>query len=193
MSTENLEVIYLTGYHACGKSELSYQLSPVIEAPIIETGTMVRACYTQRDVSLKDLDIASYVRQMENEDPTYFTLILRARIYEVVENWLKPARVLVIGMRSFKNILDLKEIVPKWKHTLVWIDAGSNDLLRKRYNQRENKSLDQAEFNRLLALDQSLGIEELRLVADHIITNGEEITVDNLLYQGLVALGLYDK
>lgn len=192
MNTENLEVIYLTWHHACGKTELSHQLSLITGAPIIETGVMVRACYTQRDVFQKDLDIASFVRQKEEVNPLYFTLMLKDRISNAGLNTkgLTPARVLVIGMRSHKNILDLKEITPRWRHIITWIDVQSHDLLRRRYNQRENKNLDETEFNKLLAVDQLLGIEELRISADHIVTNGEGITIDNLLHQGLAALGL---
>lgn len=153
MNTENLEVIYLAGHHACGKTELSHHLAPRIGAPIIETGAMVRACYAHRGDELEDLDIANYVRQMEDQDPLFFTLILKSRIIEETTNLLKPARVLVIGMRSLKNVLELKEIAPGWEHTIIWIDVESYDLLRKRYNQRENKNLNPFEFNNLIDID----------------------------------------
>lgn len=190
MSTEALEVIYLAGHHACGKTEFSRHLSPQIGAPIIETGAMVRACYAQRGGEFRDLDIAGYVSQMEDQDPLFFTLILKNRIIEETANLLKPSRALVIGMRSLKNILELKEIVPGWEHTIIWIDVGSYDLLRRRYNQRENKTLNPAEFNNLIKIDQSLGIEELRSAANHTVVNDEGTTIDQLLHQGLVALGL---
>lgn len=192
MTTENLEIIYLAGHHACGKTELSHRLSPIIGAPIIETGAMVRACYVQRDTSQMDFDIASFVRQKEKENPLYFTLMLKDKITEAgfAPRGLTPPRALVIGMRSLKNILELKEITPEWRHIITWIDVPSRDLLRHRYNHRESKNLTEVEFERLLAIDQSLGIEELRLVADHIITNGGGITVENLLHQGLASLDL---
>ncbi|MDO8557541.1 MAG: hypothetical protein Q7R98_03740 [Candidatus Jorgensenbacteria bacterium] len=190
MSAGKLKLVYLTGYHACGKTELGNQLLRAIKAPIVETGAMVRADYTNRDFSFNNLDIADYVRKKEDEDPMYFTRLLKNRISKAITEVGKPIFVFVIGMRSLKNINDLKKIAPEWEHIIIWLNVKSREILRKRYNHKENKNLSQNEFSQLLIVDRSLGIEKLKIAADYIINNNEETTIDDLLQQGLAVLAL---
>lgn len=188
MDFKEIEIIYLTGHHACGKTELGRRLSLTMKIPIIETGAMVRDCYSKRMTSLKELSIGDYVRETENKNSAYFTIILKNQILELISKNTENNKVLVIGMRSLKNIIDLKKMIPEWKSIIIWIDVTSKDLLRKRYNHREDKNLTNSQFEKLLAIDESLGIQELKIAANYRLCNEEGVSIENLLNQGLIAL-----
>jgi len=133
----------------------------VIEALIVETGAMVRAGYADRNTLFSNLDIVGYVKEKEDADPMYFTSLLN-HISKAITEAKKPTFILIIGMRSLKNINDLKKIAPKWRHIIIWIDVKSRNLLRDRYNKKEHKNLSRDEFISYLLLINHLALRNLK-------------------------------
>lgn len=161
------KIIFPVGHHASGKTEFCDYLADEHGFRVIETGSMMRRLYGEREEEYQGLDIKSYVKQKLAEDENFFDDYLNnlIRIAEEDSNL-----VAVNGMRSYDNIQKIRASRPHAQHEVVWIDAPS-ELLYERYLKRENVQMSFDEFCELLNMDLALGLGEIEGVADHRIEN----------------------
>ena len=73
-------IVYPTGHHAVGKTELCDYLVEQYGFEVVETGAMVRGLYSNRDEALADHSLGDYVKAMESMEPGYFDKKLAERI-----------------------------------------------------------------------------------------------------------------
>ena len=166
-------IVYPTGHHAVGKTELCDYLVDQYGFEVVETGAMVRKLYADRDESLAEHSMGEYVRAMEAQEPGYFDIKLAGRI-DALQS--RHGRVIVNGMRTFTNIERARANYPTARHSIVWMDADF-DKLYERYKLREGKELSVAEFSGLLDFDMELGLALIRDNADFVINNNDTVDV----------------
>lgn len=178
-------LVYPAGPHAVGKTEMCEHLVENYGFGVVETGAMVRELYTDRGSTHIDLDLGQYVKAVESAEPGYFDKQLATRIDD-----LDQGLVIVNGMRSLTNIERARATYPDSRHSIIWMQASFERLYR-RYVEREHKSLTLEEFEDLLNIDKSLGLDAIESRADFVISN--DSTVDALREQAdgiMKALGI---
>lgn len=163
-------IFYVCGYHATGKTELSKWLAGRENCSFIETGDVVRDLYSARMPELSALSLTEYVEHQESERPGYFS----EQIVRLTNQLPDELDIIVNGMRSAKYILQLKERLPESRHMVIWIDSP-RDALQERYVKREGVEVNQNSFEELLQIDERLGIESLREIADFVLKNDRNI------------------
>jgi dephospho-CoA kinase len=161
------KIIFPVGHHASGKTELCDYLAGEHGFRVIETGSMMRRLYGEREEEYHELDIKSYVKQKLTDDEGFFDDYLNSLIRSAEED---SNLVAVNGMRSYDNIQRIRLSRPQAQHEVVWIDAP-NELLYERYLMREKIQMPFDEFCDLLEVDLALGLGEIEGVADHRIDN----------------------
>ncbi len=161
------KIVFPVGHHASGKTEFCDYLAEEHGFRVIETGSMMRRLYGEREEEYRNLDIKDYVKQKLAEDENFFDDYLNNLIRVAEED---SNLVAVNGMRSYDNIRKLKTSRPHAQHEIVWIDAPSQ-LLYERYLKREKIQMSFEEFCDLLEVDLALGLGEIEGVADHRIEN----------------------
>ncbi|MEK7095515.1 MAG: AAA family ATPase [Patescibacteria group bacterium] len=161
-------VLYLTGPHAAGKTELCGHLTSEYNFGVVETGGLMRGLYADRGPQYRELSMGEYVRAVEKDDSDFFGNMLVDRVKRVVLEGASP--VIINGMRTYSYINSTTERLGTKSAKVLWIEAN-RDLLLERYNRREGRSLCPEEFEALLAFDMNLGISEIREKADAIVVN----------------------
>lgn len=182
MNTQNPYIIYITGPHAVGKTELSKYLIENMKLELIETGEIVRQEYAKRDARYLELPIQFYVRLLEERSPGYFSSL----ILQKVKYYNSAKGIIISGMRSAEYLLELKRLLSEYTQFIIWIEVSDYEVLRERYNKREGKMLSNMEFRKLLEIDDSMGLAELKKLADLTLDNTSEI--DTFYQEGLKAI-----
>lgn len=162
-------LVYPTGSHAVGKTEMCEHLVENYGFGVIETGTMVRELYANRESPHTDLGLGQYVKAVESAEPGYFDKQLAARIDD-----LGNGLVIVNGMRSLTNIERARSAYPDSRHSIIWMQA-SFERLHQRYMEREHKPLTPQEFDDLLSADKALGLDAIEDRADFVIINDSTV------------------
>jgi|AntRauTorckE6833_2_1112554.scaffolds.fasta_scaffold00188_5 dephospho-CoA kinase len=169
--TEN-RIIFPTGHHASGKTELCKYLTEAHGFSVIETGSMMRSLYNEREEDYEGLSITDYVKQKLAVDESFFDRKLEIGIREAEE---ASGQVVVNGMRSYGNVARIRDSRPDATHAIIWIDAVA-EILHERYMARENIQISFEEFCTLLETDMSLGLGEIEKNADFRINNEGSIS-----------------
>ena len=164
----DISLLYLTGHHGAGKSELSRYLVTKYRFGAVETGAMVRDLYGIRSSEYKNLSLGEFVVEIEAKFPGYFSIELASMVRSTVAEDGIP--VIINGMRSYQYISELSERMKPHISKILWTEAPEKTL-RKRYNTREGKNLSIVEFNNLMQFDIRLGISVIRDHADAVISN----------------------
>lgn len=164
-------ILYPTGHHGVGKTELCDYLVDGYGFEVVETGAMVRHLYANRDVRFEDYSLGEYVRAMEDLEPGYFDKHLASHIDAIRGD---HGRIIVNGMRTLVNIDRTRINYPHTTHSIVWIDAPF-DVIFERYKMREHDELTIEEFRDLLDFDLGLGLALIKNEADFFINNDSHI------------------
>ena len=167
-------ILYPTGHHAVGKTELCDYLVDAYGFQVVETGAMVRQLYADREEAFADHSLGQFVRAVEATEPGYFDKQLSTRI-DTLDS--RHGRIIVNGMRAITNIDRAKQNYPDATHSIVWMEAPF-DALHERYNIREGRELTPVEFKELLDFDMELGLALVKDSADFLIEN--DSTIDAL-------------
>lgn len=168
--TRNIPIIFLTGYHSSGKTELGQMLSAKHKLCFIETGNLVRREYKNRKQEWNRLSIGEFVKEVEKESPGYFTKLLSSQVHEALAD-NEYLGVVINGMRALKYVKEFITEFRDYPSYTVWLNVQSDELLRQRYCKRENKEVSMAQFEEILKADRQLGIDELKMSADMTIEN----------------------
>jgi len=183
MATKNrLNIVYPTGHHASGKTEMCEYLETSYGFSIIETGAMMRQMYQERRSEYSDFTIEAFAKLKLSEDVLFFAKRLNQQI-KISEKFSQ--NIAINGMRSLIGIRQMQDQIPASTHTILWLDAPIT-ILHKRYMEREQKNVTLDNFIRMTRKDTSLGLDEIEPKADYRIENIEDInsfrvTIDNIL------------
>jgi dephospho-CoA kinase len=165
------QILYPTGHHAVGKTELCDYLVDQYGFEVVETGAMVRSLYAARQDRYNYLDLGQFINQVEIDQPSFFD----ERLAEMIDALDKPeGRVIVNGMRTYENIERSIDLSSNSTHSIIWLEAQL-EALNQRYNLREGKNLTEGEFSKLLEFDLGLGLAEIKANANFIIENNSSV------------------
>ena len=123
-----ISLLYLTGHHAAGKSELSRHLVTQHNFGVVETGAMVRSLYGNRSQEYRDLSLTEFIGAVETKIPGYFSGELTSLVQTTTNGSGEP--VIVNGMRSYSYISELSEnLKPSVCQVPINLDTMSEQLL----------------------------------------------------------------
>lgn len=188
-------ILYLAGPHGAGKTHAATELIAEGFASI-DLGPTIRRLHREAD---SGLSLGDWIAAQEAIHGKNFTdNILRLEMEKLVEQVKDDASVpgiLVLGSRSLENIRYLSaafnHVAPSQK--ILYIDAPL-DILKQRYESREQKTLTAAEFDEILQKDEKMGLSRIKLAADHVIINsGTAEEFSAVLQKTLTGLGYRTK
>lgn len=183
-------MIFITGHHNTGKSTLSDFL--VKNGFVcVETSRIVKRIYKE---SGTEVPFGEWANQNgHNFDDFIIRSVELARSQAITEN---KQDIVVTGNRQLKGILKVCDYVKPLelrKNVIVYTEA-SPEILFQRHQQRRDRflpGLTLDEFQKeIMGYDSQMGVDEIRNVADFVISNNGELDVFfNSLSRNLKPLG----
>ena len=148
-------VYFLCGHRGCGKNYLANQISEKLPVEIIDTGPIIREAYQKHNGS--SLSLKNWIEYHEQKVGKNFTNEVICRSTHV-----KPNKdYIVIGYRSIDGIEFFNQYFKNSDFRIYYMD-GDLDLFRENYNLRENKNLTKEEYDKIVQIENEMGIEGLR-------------------------------
>jgi dephospho-CoA kinase len=172
-------VLFITGYHASGKTRLANLLSEKFNVLHIETSSIVRSFKEQDD---PEAPMGAWARQKEaNFGSTFFDELIvetvRERYIGMLEHGNVPQDIVITGNRSLSGIQYAAEHLAdlhEKSSVILAVKAGGESLYR-RYRERNRRAGDAEmsfdDFSLLMKEEQDVGIEEIFMHSDYTIPN----------------------
>ncbi len=159
----------IVGPLASGKSALAKHSLNDGSHQFFDTGPLLRS-YHQYD--RPDTAFGEWVSLNEGEYGATFTDdILAGHISTALRQ--ESGKAVIIGNRSINGIDRLSDILGVSDRKIVYIDAPT-ELLRERYQKREQRIISPAEFEEILNRDRQMGLSALIGTADIVINNDSD-------------------
>ncbi len=176
-------IYFICGHRGCGKSYLVSQLKETIKCKVYDTGPILRNEYRKFSLN-SDVPFGEWV---EINEQTYGENFTNQVICENMNLNLDETNI-IIGNRSMIGIKYAIEYFGIDNYKICFID-GDFDLFRLNYNKREKSNLDEEEFGKIIALENSMGIEEIERFVKSNPTIGlyfYKETNDDLIFQTIL-------
>lgn len=183
-------MIFIAGHHDTGKSTLAGFLVKN-EFIHVETSEIVRRIYRESGTEISFSEWAN--QNGHNFDDFIIRSVESARSQAIIEN---KQDIVVTGNRQLEGISKICDYVKPLdlrKNVIVYTEA-SPEILFQRHQQRRDRfipGLTLDEFQKeIMGYDSQMGIDEIRNVADFVISNNGELDVFfNSLSRNLRPLG----
>ncbi len=167
-------MIFIVGAHATGKTYLADTISK-LNFVRIDLGPMLRTIYQN---SGSKESFSEWIQHGEqNFGKNFADDLLVREIKSIMERTntetTRPIDYIIIGSRSVLGLKYITEHIEKFKNrdnTIIFLDAPF-DILYRRYKKREGVNITTKQFEEILDKDRKMGLEELRSVANFVITN----------------------
>ena len=146
---------YFCGHRGCGKNYLASQITESAPIEIIDTGSIIREAYKKFNTNN-----SSFKEWMEENEKKYgenFSNMLISKIANVK----KEKDYIVIGYRSIEGIQYLNKYSGIIDYQIYFID-GDYDLFRKNYNQREKTNISEEEYEEIVKVEETMGIDKIK-------------------------------
>lgn len=191
-------MIFVTGYHASGKSFLARKLASDFNLFHVETSAIVRAAHA---IDAPERSLGDWARDMEHRfgEEFFDDMIVDAAAQEYVCELASGRQyndIIITGNRSLRGIRyaasGLSEKIPflKPEAHILYIDADESVAYErfKSRNRHEGDATMSLEDYREITLDEDQrGLNEIRDSADYCITNNG--TLEDLVYRASEMLG----
>lgn len=146
---------YFCGHRGCGKNFLANKIAECVPIKIIDTGPIIREAYKKYNTnndSFKD-----WMKENEKNYGKNFSNMLISKIANVK----KENDYIVIGFRSIDGIKYFNEYYEIIDYQIYFID-GDYELFRKNYNSREKKDISKEEYEKIVKIEDSMGIKKIK-------------------------------
>ena len=170
-------MLFLTGYHASGKSHLAHHLEAHDGFLHIETSAIVREIH---EAHAADTSLGAWAESMEAaHGDRYFDDQIVAAIIKRFSQ-VDPVRSVITGNRSFEGIDHTRmrlaqELGARAGQALIVFVATSPEVMYERFVERNryegDASISYGEYVKMMDDEKSRGIEEIRQHADVSISN----------------------
>lgn len=175
-------IYFFCGHRGCGKNYLASQIIRGRPMKIIDTGPIIRNAYKKYNKEGKKFK--EWMSDNEKKYGENFSnkLICKSSQINVEKDYI------VIGYRSLQGIDFFNQFFNIDKFKIVFID-GDYELFRKNYNMRENLNISQKEYERIIEIENSMGIEEIQNFAKKNSKNAKyfyKTQNDNSIFDSLV-------
>lgn len=159
-------MLFVTGPHAAGKTHAA-RIFERLGFQSIDLGPTIRRLHVESGTSLS---LHEWVSHNETEEGADFTDRILSE--EVRKLSLASSRFLILGSRSYNNINYISDYVPfSPSERFILFVTAPYELLKKRWELREDRTISDEDFKRLLKRDEDMGVEEIRAHADLVISN----------------------
>lgn len=176
-------IYFICGHRGCGKSYLVDQLKEFVDCRVYDTGPILRSKYKEFSLN-SDMSFGEWIEINEQKYGKNFTNHI---ICENMDLNLDETNI-IIGNRSMIGIQYAIEYFDIDNYKVCFID-GNFDLFRLNYNKREKLNLDKNEFEEIIALENSMGIEDIEYFVKNNPSNGlyfYKENNDNLIFQTIL-------
>jgi hypothetical protein len=161
-------IVYITGPHAAGKTEVAGVLEEGGLCQHIDLGPTIRKLHTATEGSGSFLDWLMQGEQTEGAD--FSDKLLAKAVLDTRADVSRPLGFAVVGSRSVNGLKYIDDALGPSTSLHIHVTAD-DELLHRRYCEREGTDLTSSEFGKLITKDAELGLEELAVVADDTIRN----------------------
>jgi len=182
-------MIFLTGPHGAGKTEISKLLTSYGFEPI-DLGPTIRRLHAESGTELGMRDWCLKGEQLYG--PHFTDKVLATEMNRLLgstgESKSAFSDLLVVGSRSVSGINYLKSEVQHtsgYQDVIIFLDA-SEEILRRNYNQREGKEYSPEQFAEILEHDRKMGIDSIRSISDYVIRNEGTLQMLEAAIQSLI-------
>lgn len=175
-------IYYFCGHRGCGKNFLVNQIIKEVPIEIIDTGPIIREVYSKYNK-----DNYTFKEWMEFNEKKYGENFSNMLITKMV-NIKEEKDYIVIGYRSIEGIKYFNKAFNIKDFKVYFID-GDYELFRKNYNKRENRNITQKEYNGIIELENSMGIEKLKKFVLNNESNGKyyyKEKNDDIIYEDII-------
>lgn len=175
-------IYYFCGHRGCGKNFLVNQIIKEVPIEIIDTGPIIREVYSKYNK-----DNYTFKEWMEFNEKKYGENFSNMLITKMV-NIKEEKDYIVIGYRSIEGIKYFNKAFNIKDFKVYFID-GDYELFRKNYNKRENRNITQKEYNGIIELENSMGIEKLKEFVLNNESNGKyyyKEKNDDIIYEDII-------
>lgn len=175
-------IYYFCGHRGCGKNFLVNQIIKEVPIEIIDTGPIIREVYSKYNK-----DNYTFKEWMEFNEKKYGENFSNMLITKMV-NIKEEKDYIVIGYRSIEGIKYFNKAFNIKDFKVYFID-GDYELFRKNYNKRENRNITQKEYNEIIELENSMGIEKLKEFVLNNESNGKyyyKEKNDDIIYEDII-------
>lgn len=146
-------VYFVCGHRGCGKSYIINQIKEQIACHVFDTGPILRESFRRLNL---DMSFQEWVKINEKKYGKTFTNQIICQNIHLNNNDIS----IIVGNRSMNGINYILEYFNIENYKIIYID-GDYELFRTNYNRRENKNLNISEFNSIIDLENSMGIEQI--------------------------------
>ena len=148
-------IYYFCGHRGSGKNFLANQIASKVPIQIVDTGPLIRNAYRRYNSQNKTFrEWLEYNEAKYGSDFTNKIICMEAKI--------NPSQdCIVIGYRSLEGIEYFCDFFKIKQFKIIFID-GDYSLFLKNYNQREQSESSSEEYKRIVDVENSMGIQELR-------------------------------
>ena len=148
-------VYYFCGHRGSGKNFFANQIANSIPIQIVDTGPIIRNVY--KKYNKKNQTFKEWLEYNESKHGADFTnkVICRATKFSPDRDYI------IIGYRSLHGIKYFCDFFKIRNFKIIFID-GNYELFRDNYNARENMQISREEYQRIVDIENSMGIQELR-------------------------------
>jgi dephospho-CoA kinase len=177
-------VLFITGYHASGKSYMADILSQGYDLLHIETSSIVRGFKAQDD---PEAPMPEWAREKESQYGQNFfddliVSTVRSKYAALTESGKTPQDIVITGNRSLGGILyateQLQDLQEDHKPNLIVVVESDIENLYERYRTRNRRPGDEEMtfevFESLLKQEEDAGIREIFEHADYRIFNNDD-------------------
>jgi dephospho-CoA kinase len=183
--------LFITGPHGAGKTHAAHELE-VMGFTCIDLGPTIRRLHKEAGVSCP---LHEWISEQESIYGKNFSdKLLLGEIRKLHDKSSQSSAIngiLVLGSRSLDNIKYLTEAFSEASHShkILYVDA-TKEVLKTRYETRENKKISENEFKNILLKDEQMGLLHIKNAADAVITNnGTALEFSSSLIHSLQNLG----
>ena len=167
-------IISLVGPHGSGKTMVADLLSSDPFFSKFDLGPMIRSLHSVSSGS--HLPLGNWIEIEErHHGPDFTNIVLLQEVHRLIAEspGMASGHQVFVGSRSLRGLRYIQEnltgVESTQSHT-IYFDAPF-EVLRQRYEEREQKSVTRAQFQKLLDRDIDMGLPHLKAVADTLITN----------------------
>lgn len=148
-------IFYFCGHRGCGKNYLASQITENIPIEIIDTGSIIRNAYKKYNVN--NSSFKEWMRENEEKYGKNFSNMLISKLTTIK----KGRDYIIVGYRSIEGIKYFNKCFGIGDYRIFFID-GDYELFRENYNKREKTDISKEEYEKIVQIEESMGIKELK-------------------------------
>lgn len=174
---DSVIMYFICGKHGSGKTTIMNAFNKDGKYILLDLGPTIRKQYAEYRKSGNFLSFSEWLDLNYRRDVNF--------VGKIVVNYLhnhkdKDKTIVIFGARSLSDILAISRVIKK-KYKIVFLKADSN-VLKQRYEKRENVVLSNKEWNEIIDNDNRIGLNKIESISDIILFN-ENGKINELIQQ----------